>query len=63
MCLLVETARPEMGVSEIGRHTKCAGLGVLQDRFGNHWHRKTNISIKYSGETTDFSLVTYARLF
>ncbi len=27
--LLVETARPEIGVSDLGRHTKCAVLGVL----------------------------------
>ncbi len=26
---LMETARPEEGVSDIGRHTKCAVLGVL----------------------------------
>ncbi len=26
---LVETARPEVGVSDIARHTKCTVLGVL----------------------------------
>ncbi len=35
---LVETAKTELGV-RLGRHTKCAGQGVLQDRFGKHWSR------------------------
>ncbi len=33
---LVEPARPEVGVSDIGRHTKCAVLGYFMDKSENH---------------------------
>ncbi len=36
---LVETVRPEMGMSDIGRHKKCAVLGYLMERFENQCFR------------------------
>ncbi len=36
----VETARPEVSVSDTGRHTKCAVLGILE-RFEDHCRRES----------------------
>jgi len=50
---LVETARPEMGVSNIGRHTKCAGAG---GPLGQVWETLLNNIIIIHVSLTQWSM-------